>query len=56
MEPAVPLGRVLSEWHEISRSLAEPIGQGLNQVSNHFRDNKTGFATINLLGACGRSA
>ena len=37
IEPAMPLGRVLSEWHEISRSLAEPPRQRLNQVSNHFK-------------------
>ena len=40
IEPAMPLARMISEWNEISRSLAEPPRRRLSQLSNLFEWEK----------------
>ena len=34
--PALPLARLINEWHDLSRSLAEPPRRRLSQLSEYF--------------------
>ena len=36
LEPDLPLGRMIGEWNEISKSLAEPPRRRLSQLSGYF--------------------
>lgn len=36
IEPPLPLAQTISEWNEISKSLAEPPRRRLSQLSSYF--------------------
>ena len=36
LEPALPLARMVHQWHAISRALAEPPRRRLSQLSAYF--------------------